>query len=101
MINQEEVHQGSLLNLSSLLLLRNLLPLLLSHLSLSDLNLLIQRGEGSKKGKMWLRLEDLVQLVKTRLSELQSSKRLAMCHNEAWREQTLSFQIHRFGSQHP
>ena len=79
---------GSPLNLNFLLFLRSLLPMLVSLLSLSDLNLLIQRREGSRKGKRWSRLEDLVQLVKTRLSE-------------AWREQTLSLQSHRPSSQHP
>ena len=82
------MHLGSPLNLNFLLLLRSLLPMLLSLLSLSDLNLLIQRGEGSKKGKRWLRLEDLVQPAKTRLSKLRSNKRLATCHNEAWRADT-------------
>ena len=44
-----------------------------------------------QKGKeTWWRSGDLIQLVKTRLSELRSSKRLATCHNEAWRERTLS-----------
>ena len=47
------MHLGSLLNLSFLLLLQSLLPLLLSHLSLPELNLSIQRGEGSKKGRTW------------------------------------------------
>ena len=52
MTNQEEVHLGSLLNLSFLFLLQSLLPLLLSHLSQLDLNLLIQKGEGSRQGRM-------------------------------------------------
>ena len=47
-----------------------ILLLLLTNLNQLDLNLLIQKGEGSRQGKMWLRLEDLVRPVKTRPNEL-------------------------------
>ena len=95
------MHLGSLLSLSFLLLLWSLLSLLLSHLNLPKLNLSIQIGEISKKGRTWLRLEDLVRPMKTRLNKLWSSKRLATQHNGAWRDRKLNLLSHEPGSQHP
>ena len=47
-----------------------ILLLLLTNLKQLDLNLLIQKGGGSRQGKLWLRLEYLVRPVKTRPNEL-------------------------------
>ena len=82
-------------------LLLILLSLLLSHLFLPDLNQLIRREIESKKVKMWWRLGDLVLLVKMRLNELRSSKKLAMHHNEAWKGRIINLWSHRLGFQHP
>ena len=60
-----------------------ILLLLLINLNQLDLNLLIQKGGGSRQGNMWLRLEDLVRPVKTRPNELRSNKRSATHHNGA------------------
>lgn len=80
--------------------LPNLLLLLLTNLNQSDLNMMIQKGKGSREGKMWLRPEEPVRPGKTRPSELRSSKRSATHHNGACRGRKLSLRSHEPGSQH-